>query len=191
MIRDKMNLMKLMMIWGSSRQGRKGGAVVNWIKKQAEGDDRFEVDFVDLKELNLPMFDEPRNPANYENLNDYTNPQGKAWAERVDKAEAFILITPEYNYSFSAVLKNAIDWVGLPWDKKPVLLVGYGGIGGGARAVEQLRTVVASVGMQQIPRSLHFPYFEEAFDEEGNPKRIDYYSSNIKKLLSNLAGSDN
>ena len=177
---------KLMVIWGSSRQGRQGGQVAEWIKDQAVADKRFAVDFVDLKQLNLPMFDEPTNPSNIKNLDEYVHPEGRAWAERVAAAEAFIFITPEYNYAPSAVLKNAIDWVGLPWDGKPVGLIGYGGIVGGARAVEQLRTIVSGLGLIQNPRSLHFPYFEEAFDEHGQPKRLDYYQTNFKKMRDEL-----
>ena len=179
-------MMKLMIIWGSSRRGRKGGIVASWIKNSAGSDERFEVDFVDLADLSLPMFDEAKNPSNMESLAEYTNAQGKSWAQRVEKAEAYILITPEYNYSFSAVLKNALDWVGLPWDEKPVGLIGYGGVVGGARAVEQLRNVVTSLGMNQVSRSLYFPYFEEAFDENGQPKRLDYYEANIKKMFDSI-----
>lgn len=178
--------MKLMVIWGSSRQGRKGGVVAGWVKNQASADGRFEIDFVDLRELNLPFFDEPTNPANIKSLDEYTNPEGRAWAERVAAAEAFIFVTPEYNYAPSAVLKNALDWVGHPWADKPVGLIGYGGIVGGARAVQQLRPIVASLGLIQAASSLHFPNFEEVFDEQGQPKRLDYYQTNLKKMLDEI-----
>ncbi|MBX4188888.1 NAD(P)H-dependent oxidoreductase, partial [Candidatus Saccharibacteria bacterium] len=79
--------MKLMVIWGSSRQGRKGGVVADWVKKHAAADGRLELDFVDLRELNLPFFDEPLSPfALADQKQSYTHPEAQAWAERVSRA---------------------------------------------------------------------------------------------------------
>lgn len=176
-----------MIIWGSSRQARKGGSVVDWVNKQAEADTRFEVDFVDLQKLSLPFFDEPLSPFSMARQGvDYTHAEGKAWAERVGRAQAIIIVTPEYNHGVAAVLKNALDWVGPEWTDKPVGLISYGGISGGARAVEGLRTVTTELGLIQVANGLHFPYFEEAFDEHGQPKRLDYYEANIKKMFDEL-----
>lgn len=175
-----------MIIWGSSRQGRKGRPVAEWVKSQASADGRFEVDFVDLRELNLPFFDEPTSPFSMKSMDDYTHPEGRAWAERVEKAEAVILVTPEYNHAAPGVLKNALDWVGPPWKDKPVGLVSYGGIAGGARAVEQLRSITIELGLVNVSTPLHFPYFGEAFDEQGQPKRADYYQANFKKMLDTI-----
>ena len=183
-----MDAIKLMMIWGSSRPGRRGGQVADWVKKKTEADGRFEVDFIDLRELNLPFFDEPAENGVfvYASPDEYKNPAGKAWAERVAKAEAFIIVTPEYNHGVPGVLKNALDWVGKPWIDKPVGFISYGGIAGGARAVEGLRTVTIELGLVQVATPLHFPYFERAFDENGQPTRLDYYEANLKKMLDEI-----
>ncbi len=175
-----------MIIWGSSRAARKGGTVANWIKQQAAADGRFEVDFIDLRELNLPFLDVPTNPFEIKSLDDYTEPTARAWVERVAASETFIIVTPEYNHSIPGVLKNALDWVGKPWIDKPVGLVSYGGIAGGARAVEQLRPIAVELGLVQVATGLHFPYFTEAFDDQGQPKRLDYYEANFKKMLNEI-----
>jgi NAD(P)H-dependent FMN reductase len=180
--------MKLMVIWGSSRQGRQGGVVADWIHQQSQADSRFEVDFVDTRELQLPFYDEPGagGPFSFKSIDDYSNPKGKAWAQRVDKAEGFIIITPEYNHAAPAVLKNALDWVGRPWVDKPVALISYGGISGGARAVELLRPTLIELGLIQVATPLHFPYYSQAFDDKGQPTRLDYYDANLKKMFDEI-----
>src|SRR5581483_415030 len=139
--------MKFMIIWGSSRESRQGGKVVEWIKSQASIDGRFEIDFVDLRELNLPMFDEPANPLTMESFDEYKSPEAKAWAMRVDKAQGFIIITPEYNRSIPAVLKNALDTAGKPWIDKPVGIISYGGLSGGMIAAAHLRLIAVELGL--------------------------------------------
>lgn len=163
--------MKFMVIWGSSRQGRGGGVVADWVKKHAAADSRLEIDFVDLRELNLPFFDEPSSPFTMAREGkSYTNSAGKAWADRVAKAEAVLIVTPEYNHGPAAVLKNALDWVGPEWVDKPVGFVSYGGVSGGARAVEQLRTITIELGLIQVANPIHFVFFSRAFDDHGEPK---------------------
>lgn len=163
--------MKLMIIWGSSRQGRKGGVVADWVKKTASADQRLEIDFVDLKEVGLPFYDEPSSPYTMAaEGQDYVHPEGRTWADRVAKSEAVILITPEYNHAPTAVLKNALDWVGPEWKDKPVGLISYGGASGGARAVEQLRSITIELGLVQVANAIHLVRYKEAFDDQGEPK---------------------
>lgn len=178
--------MKLMIIWGSTRQGRKGGVVADWIKYEAAKDSRFEIDFVDLREVKLPFYDEPTTAFAIKNLDDYVQSEGRDWAKRVQQADAFIIITPEYNHGPPAVLKDSLDWVGHPWVDKPVGLISYGGIVGGARAIEQLRSITIELGLINVANPLHFPYFEEAFDQSKQPKRLDYYQANFKKMLDEM-----
>lgn len=159
-----------MIIWGSSRNGRQGGVVAEWVKRHAAADERFELDFVDLKELNLPFFDEPLSPFSMKDAGqDYTHPEGKAWAQRVAKADGVLIVTPEYNHGYPAVLKNALDWVGPEWIDKPVAFVSYGGASGGSRVVEQLRTVTIELGLVQVANPIHFVFFKKAFNEQGEP----------------------
>jgi len=106
---------------------------------------QFDIDFVDLAELNLPFMDEPNHPAKRQ----YTKPHTIAWSERVDAADAFIFVTPEYNHSYSAALKNAIDFLYAEWTHKAAGFVSYGSEGG-VRAVEQLRQVMAQVRIADV-----------------------------------------
>ncbi len=135
-----------MIIVGSVRPGRAGLPIAQWVKSQVDADGRFEVDFVDLAELALPFLDEPNHPAKRQ----YTKPHTFAWSERVDAADAFILVSPEYNHSYSPVLKNAIDFLAQEWKHKPVSIVSYGGVSAGTRAVAALEAVLTTVGLAKI-----------------------------------------
>lgn len=175
-----------MIIWGSSRRGRKGEVVTNWVKHQVTADGRFEIDYVDLQEQKLPFFDEPQSPFDMDSLDDYTHPESKAWAQRVATSEAYLFITPEYNRSIPGVLKNAIDTVGKPWINKPAGIISYGGLSGGMVATAHLRLIAVELGLIQVAKWIAFPYFKEAFDQNGRPLKADYYEANFKKLLNEL-----
>src|SRR5579862_7185395 len=179
--------MRLMIILGSTRQGRRGEVVAKWVQAGAQADGRLEADYVDLKELNLPFFDEPLSPFSmYAEGKDYTYPEGKAWAQRVGQAEGVLIVTPEYNHGYTAVLKNALDWVGPQWVDKPVAFVSYGGVSGGARAVEQLRTVTIELGLVQVANPIHFVFFAQAFNEQGEPNHSGTNDS-LLKMFDELA----
>lgn len=179
--------MKLMVILGSSRQGRRGETVAKWVNRVIEQDDRFELDYVDTKTLGLPFFDEPISPLSLESVDDYKTPGAKEWAQRVGAADAYLLVTPEYNHGYPGVLKNTLDWVGREWDGKPVGFVSYSWpVTGGARAVEQLRQVVIELGMTPGSIGLHIGAVQEAFDEHGNPKN-EYFDKTLKRVLDEVA----
>jgi NAD(P)H-dependent FMN reductase len=127
-----------MIIVGSVRPGRIGLPIANWVRERAEAHGGFDVDFVDLAELNLPFMDEPNHPS----LHQYTKPHTIAWSERVAAADAFIFVTPEYNHSYSPALKNAFDFLNNEWWRKPLGYVSYGGVSGGTRGVVALDQVV-------------------------------------------------
>ena len=179
--------MKLMIILGSSRQGRRGETVAKWAQAAAEKDGRFEVEYVDLRELNLPYFDEPMSPFSmYDEGKDYTHPEGKAWAKRIGESDGFIIVTPEYNHGYPGVLKNALDWVGREWGDKPVGFISYGNITGGARAVEQLRQVVVELGLVQVANAIYFPGIARgAFNEQGQPAH-DGANDSLKKMFDEI-----
>lgn len=145
---------KLMVIVGSVRPGRVGLPVAEWVRSQAESDGRFELDFVDLAELALPFMDEPAHPSKRQ----YTKPHTIAWSERVDAAEAFIFVTPEYNHSFSPALKNALDFLGSEWSHKPVGMVSYGGVSGGSRGVALLEPTLTTLGLARVSASVEINF---------------------------------
>ena len=179
--------MRLMVILGSTRAGRRGEVVATWVTAQAQSDARLEVDYVDLRELNLPFFDEPTSPFTIRDTGaSYTHPEGEAWAQRVGHAEGFLIVTPEYNHGYPGVLKNALDWVGREWGDKPVAFIGYGNITGGSRAVEGLRQVAVELGLFQVANAIYFPGIARgAFTEAGQPAH-DGSNENLKKMFDEL-----
>lgn len=134
---------RLMVVVASTRPGRVGRTIGDWFIQLAREDGRFEIDEVDLAELNLPFMDEPYHPR----LRQYTHQHTKEWSARVDAADAVVFVMPEYNYGFTAPLKNALDYLHLEWAYKPVGFVSYGGIAGGTRAVQLLKPVLSALKM--------------------------------------------
>jgi len=134
---------KLMIILGSVRQGRVGLPVAEWALHSAKSDGRFQVDFVDLVDLALPLMDEPNHPRLRQYVHEYT----KEWSCSVEAADSFLFVFPEYNHSYSPGIKNAIDYLHAEWARKPVGFINWGGNSGGTRAQAALRPVVASLGM--------------------------------------------
>src|SRR5690606_6014283 len=129
---------RLQIIVSSTRPGRIGLPIAEWFASEATAHDTFEVDFADLAEIGLPLLDEPHHPR----LGNYQHDHTKAWSERVAAADAFALVTPEYNHGFPAPLKNALDFLYREWNHKPVGFVSYGGVAAGTRAVALLKPVL-------------------------------------------------
>ncbi|MGV8885355.1 MAG: NADPH-dependent FMN reductase [Microbacteriaceae bacterium] len=144
----------LMIVVGSVRPGRIGLPIAEWVKTVVEEHPGFGVDFVDLAELALPFMDEPNHPAK----RDYTKPHTIAWSERVDAADAFIFVTPEYNHSYSPALKNAIDFLAKEWWRKPVGFVSYGGVSAGSRGVASIENVLTTVGLVKAGANVEIPF---------------------------------
>lgn len=132
-----------MIVVGSVREGRVGLSIAEWVRNAATEDAQFDVDFADLKEIALPLMDEPNHPR----MRQYTKQHTIDWAARVDAADAFLFVFPEYNHSYSPAIKNALDYLGHEWNRKPVGFVNWGGNSGGTRAQAALRPVVAMLGM--------------------------------------------
>lgn len=141
---------RLMIIIGSVRPGRAGLPIGSWVRDRAEAHGGFEIDLVDLLELGLPFMDEPAHPS----LRQYTKPHTVAWSERVEAADAFIFVTPEYNHSYAPALKNAIDFLNGEWWRKPVGFVSYGGVSGGTRGVVALDQAINGLGLVKVGANL-------------------------------------
>jgi len=135
-----------MIVVASVRPGRVGLPIAKWVDEVARAHGDFEIDFADLAEINLPFMDEPSSPAKRQ----YTKPHTMAWSERVDAADAFIFVTPEYNHSYSPALKNALDFLMHEWNHKPVGFVSYGASAGGTRGVAALDTVLSFLGLRKV-----------------------------------------
>jgi NAD(P)H-dependent FMN reductase len=179
--------MKLLVILASARPESRGKKVAAWVQKQAAADSRLEVDSVDAATLNLPFYNEALSPFSMKrNNSDYTNADGKAWAERVGKADGVLLVAAEYNHGPTALMKNTLDWVGPEWVNKPVAFVSYATtIIGGARAVEQLRQVVTEIGLVQVANAIHFPAVDDSFGTDGQPTHPSA-NGNLQKMFDEL-----
>lgn len=149
-----MGVTKLMIIVGSVRPGRVGLPIAHWVREHAEQAGGFEIDFVDLAELDLPMMNEPNHPR----LRQYRQPHTLAWSARVEPAQAFVFVTPEYNYSFAPALKNALDYLNQEWWRKPVGFVSYGGSSSGTRGVASLLPVVTALGMVRVGANVELSF---------------------------------
>lgn len=145
---------KLHVILASTRPGRAGEPIAEWFVERAKAHGGFDVELVDLAEVNLPFMDEPNHPR----LRRYTHDHTKAWSERVNAADAFVIVTPEYNYGFTAPLKNAIDFLHFEWQHKPVGFVSYGGVSGGTRGVVALEPVTNGLGLVRAGAAVEIPF---------------------------------
>lgn len=133
-------MIKVAIIMGSTRPGRKSEAVARWVLELAQKRTDAEFELVDLKDFNLPLFDEPMPPSRQQYQHEHT----KVWSAKIDSFDAYVFVTPEYNHGPPGVLKNAIDFLFREWNHKSAGFVAYGGVGG-ARAVEQLRLVMGEL----------------------------------------------
>jgi NAD(P)H-dependent FMN reductase len=143
----------LKIIVASVRQGRVGDRVGSWVAEAARNHGAFDLEVLDLAQINLPLMNEPNHPR----LQQYTQEATKAWSRSIDGADAFVFVMPEYNYSFTAPLKNALDYVFVEWQHKPVGLVSYGGVSGGLRAAQQVKQVVTTLSMMPIVEAVTIP----------------------------------
>jgi NAD(P)H-dependent FMN reductase len=157
--------MKIQIIIGSTRPGRVSDRVAKWVANEAKNLPDVEVEVVDLADYNLPFFDELISPQY--NPNRTPNPAARKWLAKVAEADAYVLATPEYNRSYPAVLKNALDYVDFQMERKPVALAAHG-TSGGAQATAHLRSVLAGLLAVTIPKhTLIIGRAAEYLDESG------------------------
>jgi NAD(P)H-dependent FMN reductase len=175
---------RLVVIIGSVREGRFGPVIASWVAKQARDHGGFDVGVVDLADVSIPLSLPAASPK-YAG-DDYPRPTGmRNLTEQLEEADAFILVTPEYNHSYPAALKAAIDWHFTPWTAKPVAFVSYGGAAGGRHAVLHLENVLTELHAVTIRDGLAFPNYFVTWDGEqpGDPQSAVY----AKAMLDQLA----
>ncbi|MGH3986911.1 MAG: NADPH-dependent FMN reductase [Pseudonocardiaceae bacterium] len=156
----------LAVIVASVREGRFGPVVADWFAGQAKQRDDLSVDVIDLADTPVPS---------------------ATFTSRIGAADAFVIVTPEYNHGYPGPLKTAIDSVGREWQAKPVGFVCYGGLSGGLRAVEQLRVVFAELHTVTIRDTVSFHGARQRFDEHGTPREPDAVNAAADALLDQLA----
>ncbi len=172
----------LQIVIASTRPGRIGLPVAQWFEQAAIAHGGFEVELVDLAEVALPFLDEPNHPR----LRQYEHQHTKDWSTTVDRAGAFVFVTPEYNYGFNAVLKNAIDFLHQEWQHKPVGFVSYGGVAAGTRAVQMLKQVITTVKMVPVFASVNIPFVTQFLDDESRIQPNDVMTTSALAMLDEL-----
>ncbi len=172
----------LLIVIASTRPGRVGLPVGRWFEERARAHGGFRVTVADLAELRLPLVDEPNHPR----LRKYTQPHTRRWSEIVDGADAFAFVMPEYNYSFTAPLKNAIDYLHQEWQYKPVGLVSYGGVSAGTRAAAALRVPLTAVKLYPLAEAVSIPFVAQFIDDDGVLQANETMDTSADALLDEL-----
>jgi NAD(P)H-dependent FMN reductase len=173
----------LLIIVASTRSGRKGPAVGDWFVEQARRHAQFALDVADLGEIDLPLMDEPEHPR----LRKYQQEHTKAWSARVDRADAVVFVTPEYNWGPPPSLVNAIDYLVHEWAYKPLGLVSYGGVSGGLRSAQIVRQMVTALKLIPLPEAVAIPMFTRFLNAEtGEFTPDDVHAGNAARMLDEL-----
>ena len=173
---------RITIVTGSVRPGRFNPQPAEWIYQLIKTTPDVDVQLVDLATINLPFLDEAASPA----TGNYTQEHTKKWSEIISASDGFIFVTPEYNHSYSPVLKNAIDFLYKEWNYKPVAFVSYGSLAGGSRAVEQLRLVLGGVKMYGIYEQVMLPSYYEHLNEKGQYQFTEQHEKTAKSMMDSL-----
>jgi NAD(P)H-dependent FMN reductase len=173
----------LQIVIGSTRPGRVGLPVAEWFDEAAVSHGGFDVEVVDLADVGLPFFDEPRHPR----LGEYEHEHTRRWSAIVDRADAFVFVVPEYNHGFNAEIKNALDFLHREWSYKPIGFVSYGGVSAGTRAVQMLKQVVVALKMVPVPESVNIPMVTQFIDAEERLHPNPIMEGAARAMLDELA----
>lgn len=171
-------MLNLQVFLVSTREGRQGKAIADWFMTIARQFEGFNVELVDLAEVNLPLFDE----ANHPRLAQYEHDHTQRWSEIVSRADAYVFVTPEYNYGSPPSLVNALVYLQREWAYKPVGFVSYGGVSGGTRSVQMTKQLVTTLKMMPVPEAVTIPFFMQYLDKETgvfNPGEVQAQAANV------------
>ncbi|RVW01461.1 NADPH-dependent FMN reductase [Rhodococcus spongiicola] len=175
-----MSDLKIAVILGSTRPGRNGKAVADWVVERTKGRADATYELVDLADFPLPHLDEPI-PAI---MGQYQHAHTQEWAAKIDGYDGFVFIIGEYNHSMPGVLKNAVDYLQAEWHDKAAALVGYGG-GGGARGVEHMRGVLSEVRIAHVQQSMAFSMHTD-FENFTTFRPADLHLDYLGRMLDQL-----
>jgi NAD(P)H-dependent FMN reductase len=172
----------LRVIIGSTRPGRIGPSVAEWIIERAREHGGFDVEVTDLADLNLPIYDEPNHPR----LKKYVHQHTKDWSALVEGSDAFIFVMPEYNYGFNAATKNAIDFLFQEWGHKAAGIVSYGGVAAGTRATQMLKQVLSALKIVPVTEAVNIPFVFKHLDEDKRFKSTEELEQAATAMLDEL-----
>ena len=155
---------KLKVISSTVRPGRKGPLIANWIVEQVKLDSSFDVELLDLGEINLPMMNEAAHPR----LQKYEHQHTKDWSAKIEEADAFVFVTAEYDYNYPAPLRNALEYLSNEWAYKAAGIVSYGGISAGTRAGNSLKADLSTFKMVPVAEGVNLALFTQYIKEDGS-----------------------
>ncbi|MDX6301705.1 MAG: hypothetical protein QOF53_2919 [Nocardioidaceae bacterium] len=172
----------VLVVNSTTREDRFSEVVAPWVCAALERRPELEIELLDLREHRLPFFD---GPAPAKNPRNYPNDEVRRLAGRVDRADGYLILAAEYNHGYSAVLKNALDWTFVEWNRKPVSFIGWGNVGG-ARAIEQLRQVSVELEMAPLRHAVHLLGSQMMAARSGDPSALGSLEPRLGLLVDDL-----
>jgi len=180
-------MIRLAVLNAATSPHRLGNCITDWVVTHFGANKAFLIDRIDLHDVGLPLFDEPDLPR----YGRYRHEHTRRWAQRVGAADAFVMVSPEYNRGYSALLKNALDYLVQEWAFKPVGIVSYGsGMSGGLRGAEALRTVLGALQMYPVREMVVVPFVTEASVREGTLRASEGMVEGIELMMDALVRMD-
>jgi len=174
-------MLKIGIITGSTRQTRVGDQVAEWVKSLADQRTDASYEIVDIKEYNLPLYDEPV-PAAF--TNDYQTPEAKPWSKKINELDGFVFVTPEYNRNITSALKNAIDYLSAEFHNKAAGIVSYGSAGG-TTAANQLRLVLSVPQVATVSTQPALSIFTD-FENMNKFTPGDFHQQTVQTMLDQV-----
>jgi NAD(P)H-dependent FMN reductase len=175
---------KLKIISSTVRPGRKGPAIAQWIAAIAKEHGGFEAEVLDLGEINLPLMNEPIHPI----MRQYEHEHSKQWSAKIEEADAFIFVTAEYDYSYPASLKNALEYLVHEWAYKPAGIVSYSAAQfAGVRAVMSLKSDLLSLRTVALAEMVNIPFVNQLINEDGQFVPDEKFTALSKTMLNQLS----
>ncbi len=174
--------MKLGVVIASTRPGRVGLPIGSWFFERAKAHGKFEVELLDLKEIGLPLLDEPKHPR----LAQYEHAHTLAWSAKVKSCDAFVFVTPEYNFGSPPALLNALDFLYGEWCYKPAAFVSYGGASGGTRSAQMTKQVLTTLKVMPIPEAVSIAFFSKLMAADGTFTGSDDLAKSAAGMLDEL-----
>jgi NAD(P)H-dependent FMN reductase len=175
-------MLKIGIILGSTRPGRAGEAVAQWVYERAATRTDAEYELVDIKTFDLPLLDEPVPPS----MGKYSKDHTKRWAAKIASFDAFVFVTPEYNHSTSGALKNAIDFLYAEWNNKAMGVVSYG-VAGGVRAAEHLRLIAGELQLADVRTNVALSFltdFENFSEFTPRPHQVQVLATLLGEVVA-------
>lgn len=152
---------KLKIISSTTRPGRKGPVIAEWIERKAKSFGSFDTEILDLGKVNLPVMNEAHHPR----LKRYEHEHSKKWSAKIEEADAFIFVTAEYNFGYPAALRNALEYLTHEWGYKAAGIVSYGGVSAGTRAANSLKGDLTTLRIVPLPEAVNIPFFTQFLNE--------------------------